>query len=90
MVEDGAVQLDAVREALAYEIWEVNGCVDADRSEGCAGVDARLELFLRDDSEVGDDDVEPGIRAGELIEPDSSGGCGVFGACQAHCVWESQ
>ena len=86
VLDDAAFDYDAVFKALAGEPREVDGRVDADGCEGCRGVDALSQLGFIQDSEMGHDVLEPGVRLEELGEPFSRCGVDVFGSVVDHSI----
>ena len=85
--DDGSFEDDAVGKALGDEIWEVDGCVDADRRKSSSGIRPGNHHGFGEDPEVRYEVFEPGVRGKEVIEPIGYGTTGIFVAVIDERFW---
>lgn len=52
MPKDASLENDPILQALGYQPWQVDGSIDADRSEGSGAVNSWLQFGLWEDSKL--------------------------------------
>lgn len=89
MLEDSTVDLDTVLQALAEQIRQVDGGVDADGGELDAVFGVLWQLLLSENSEIWNDGVVPWGFRDEATEESCPIGAGVLLTVKDQSIWRT-